>query len=222
MLLRRKQATGPSVIYRITSDDGSCLATFKQPTPQARLDIAAEVLGVGSILERYQYQLTSYKLGKIQEVPKLSVPRQTLQPLLDYIGQHLLEIQGLEDEDGNAITIDDLEANDLDNILLSSGIETIIEILSALNNQGGLPDQIKERFTAYVRGEEVEIPYTDIHFCVTQHNTLVGPDSPCPLHAPKWLRDIHEIILNERARKAEIARKQAEEKATFEKFFGAK
>ena len=218
MLLRRSKTPQAYLVWNLQTSEGYCTLFFAKPTPQAKMEIAADVLALGSILERYQYDLLTYKTGKRDQPPRLAIPVSTLNPILNYLKDHLQEIQGIHDEDGVEIPLSDLDSEELSSILIGAGLDQIVGLVGELNTQGGLSEEIKIRFASYVRGEEVDLPHTDISWCVTQHNLHIGAEGSCPLHAPQWLKDIHQIILNERLRQAEIRSRLQQEEEILKQF----
>ena len=119
--------SGGVYIIRPTDEDQAALIFhFYRPLPGDVLRIAADVTALRSRLKRYQLDLYHYMRGAVDAdaPPKLSIDVIAIQPVIDWVGQHLTKIEGLVDEmTGEAFGLHDLDADDLNDLLIQIDLD---------------------------------------------------------------------------------------------------
>lgn len=236
------QISGGVYLVRLEDPEEAPLALhFDRPEPGSAMLVANDVMSIQAILVRYHRDLHKYKHGLVDvaELPKLTIDKQKLQPLVDWIRQHLNSITGLVDRvTGEEFKLEDLDREDVDDLLFGLGIDHLTALYGVIKNSDGLDPTMRARLSKYLevvslsggckcswcqkgkRDEDCRLkelrPLQDINWMLEQADAFQGAS---PAEMPTWAVQIHKICKDVAAVKIERAA-QAKKNEEIAKKFG--
>jgi hypothetical protein len=205
---------------------------YDRPTSEAILEVEPTMLMLGQRIVCAMRALARYQEDRdpSAKTPTLTVQRDELQPLLDFLRHHLRELRGVVDEvTGEPLTLEDLEPDELDDLLISGlTLDHLMDLTRAVMRSAGLPDELRERCRTYFRAvidrnqdlpleqcpqslERLEsiAPYEDVNALVDRLQQYSSPHGGLTQGAPIWLREVEQIRASvARARQARLEKRR--------------
>jgi hypothetical protein len=192
MIFRRnKQAC--AAIWRASTPEGSLVVRFAHPDAEAMLSARAAFVNIIGLIERMSREVQAFVEGSRDTKVSVSLTRGDLMPIARLVVAHVLEVEGLRDEEGQAVPWADLTDDEREELLFTLGPEALIEAYGVIRNAGGLTHDLRARLRTYLaqhdkrsaEADRVRASYqSDVITMLNEHAALVGQGGTLPLAAP--------------------------------------
>lgn len=226
-MIFRRNKSACAAIWRAATPEGSLVVRFAHPDAEAMLGARAAFVNIIGLIERMSREVQAFVEGKSDTKVSVSLTRGDLMPIVRLVVAHVLEVEGLRDEEGDPLPWADLTEDEREELLFTLGPEALVEAYGVIRNAGGLSHDLRARLRTYLthhdkrsaEADRVRESYqSDVIALINEHASLVGPCGTLPLAAPAWLRQVHEELLIARAERERERRLQEEEREVAKKF----
>jgi hypothetical protein len=219
----RRRHTAPQVgtVVELRSPDGACVLRFGRLAPETRAGLGFVIASLSFAAEQYGLAIARAQAGDARHLEQPQIDNEAIERVITALSAHLLAVEGLEDEEGKALTLEDLTPDEVRDLLWTGGHLWLMRVITRLVTEDGIGQEVQRELAAYLASSRTKLTRPVdlspiVAWCLAQHDTLVGEGSP-EATAPLWLQQIHAIIRGERHERARLRAIAEDEQAVLKK-----